>query len=131
MPAGGEELASNDELLSIEREVLRAVCRSITPRGEGLSEADIRRLESYRFHDYTHQVIFDTLCELRALAASNPRVAREPIQERLAQRLTRKGFPEVELEALFVSSNVTLEEIRGMILRLAAADAGAANRDER
>lgn len=135
MRPGGDELTSNDERFSLERDVLRGVYQSVFAGHGAWREADIRRLAKYRFHDLTHQVIFDALCEVRSVFAADSLVAPEAIQEQLLQRLTRRGFPDVELESILPiglqPGNDLAEKLLRMILRLTATDEGVSHRDER
>jgi hypothetical protein len=79
-----------DPIVRREAALLRALCRAgIRERGEA-AEA----LAGYRWREPDHQWIFDALCEA---GASEQGASRES----LAQRLTRQGFPDIDLESLF------------------------------
>jgi hypothetical protein len=99
--------------LELEVTALRALAQN-SLAGLARSEA-IHLLDGYRWLDLEHALVYDTLKEMERGAA--PAVPAE-----LAQRLTRKGFPDVDLKVLFApggrSGGDALDEIRG----LAASD---------
>lgn len=91
--------AREAHMIVIESEmlILRAMC-SGAPDGRVWQDAlDI--LGDYPFQDHLHQIIFDTLREMNT---DDPRI----IQGLLAARLTRKGFPDVELSGFFAPHNL-------------------------
>jgi hypothetical protein len=84
------------------------MCR-LAPNGSAaLGPETIRRLARYHFRDPVHQVIFDTLCELRKSAPSESNAWSATVREHLASRLTLTGFPEFDIDSLL--SNVRIEE---------------------
>lgn len=101
MPSGGEERAANEEHLLLEQELLRAVYRRVCAGGEALTGAESRQLANYRFRDPILRVILDALCEIRAAARpADSSAAPNTIRERLLQRVTLRGFPDVDLEPI-------------------------------
>ena len=54
----------------------------------------VELLADYRFRDAIHQVVFDALGKLSTDAPAT-------IRALLPERLTRQGFPEVDLDAYF------------------------------
>lgn len=89
--------------LVLEREfqALRALCqdtgqRAFWHRGTAL-------LADYRFRDPLHQLVFDSLRELDSAAPDN-------IRDQLLQRLTVKGFPDVEIEHFFHGHAVSADQ---------------------
>ncbi len=97
---------SQQESLEAERTILRLLCQA------GLTGAEraenMRLLSGYRFCDVEHQIIFESLQELRAA---------EPwtIREQLFARLNNKGFPDMDLDWLFEPAKVAPAETRERI----------------
>jgi len=89
-----EKLEGRDKLIDAELGVLRAMTQGPL-RAEG-----IKILAEYPFADVVHQLIFDTL---REIPADSPQI----IREQLPVRLNNKGFPDLDLEALFEPHNLT------------------------
>jgi hypothetical protein len=120
--AGGGELSRDPDVLNVEREVLRAIClcqkTDLTPR----REEQFCRLVRYRFRDDTHQMIFDTLCELFALFADNSISWQQNVREQLPRRLTLKGVPDVDLEPFLRPGGAEEGETHRYILRLTAGN---------
>jgi hypothetical protein len=82
------------EPVARERKILRALCA-----GELASDERARalaNLASYRFHDPHHQILFDVLREI-------PQATPALLRERLPALLTRRGFPDFDIE-LFLST---------------------------
>ncbi|HEX2714228.1 MAG TPA: hypothetical protein VHM88_18705 [Candidatus Acidoferrales bacterium] len=96
-----ERPKANSDILGVERDVLRAMCQSVP--GCDVLHDGLEILADYRFMDSTHQLVFDTLRELRA---GNPRL----IRERLPARLNNKGFPDLDLETFFAPQRLTADE---------------------
>ncbi len=97
-----EKPRADTDILEAERDVLRAMCQG-TPERAVLSEG-LEILADYCFTDSTHQLVFDTLRELRA---ANPQIIRET----LPVRLNNKGFPDMNLETFFVPHHLTADEV--------------------
>jgi hypothetical protein len=120
--AGGERLPGDPDVLNVEREVLRAIClcqkTDLTPQ----REEQFCRLVRYRFRDVTHQMIFDTLCELFAMFADNNISWQENVREQLPRRLTLKGVPDVDLEPFLRPGGAEEGETQRHIRRLTAGD---------
>ena len=95
------ERAPAEETLTVEEEVLGALSRSVSGAGGSLLDAHLRILAGYRFGDPTHQIIFDALCEFRRRDAGCSKTVQETLGEYVARRLTLRGFPDVDLEAIF------------------------------
>ena len=90
-----------EETLAVEEEVLGALGRSVTGAGSSLLDEELRLLADYRFRDPTHQIIFDALSEFRRRDAGGSKTVQETLREYVARRLTLRGFPDVDLEAIF------------------------------
>lgn len=72
-----------------EREVLRALCAVELSSKE--RERALSSLAKYRFRDAHHQIFFDVL---REIPSASPALLRE----RLPALLTRRGFPDFDME---------------------------------
>jgi hypothetical protein len=79
-----------DRTVGREAALLQALCRAgVRERAEA-----VKALADYRWREPDHQWIFEALREAGASEAGASR-------EALARRLTRKGFPDIDLEGLF------------------------------
>ncbi len=100
---------AGDSPEQLEQLVLRVMCLG-TPEGSIRAEA-AGRLADYRWREAVHQAIF-------ACLVSIPSVEGEELRRALLTCLTRKGFPDVDLEFLFqpqmVSGPVALQLIQGL-----------------
>lgn len=98
-----------------ERRVLRALCQGTF---EGNVRASARALlAGYRWREPLHQVIYEAIL---AIPGDTPGV----IQSELPARLTRRGFPDFQLDDLFRSQNLSKDEVEGLMRELASRDAG-------
>lgn len=96
-----EKLEARGELIEAELDVLRTMAQG-TPQRTVLADA-VKILADYRFRDTTHQLIFDAL---REISTDSPEV----IREQLAALLTKKGFPDLDLEAVFQPHNLSASQ---------------------
>lgn len=100
---------TEEEIIQIERRVLQALCQGTR---EGFVRAGVRDLlREYRWREPVHEVIFKILLEL---PTEDPNVIRSLLPE----RLTRKGFPDVEWEEFFRPHSLSLEEAERIIHQL-------------
>ena len=76
----------------MEIQVLQAICQGTLP-GETV-EAARELLGQYEWHDPIHSLIFKSWLSL-------PEVSPEIFREQLPAMLTRRGFPDVDLEPYF------------------------------
>lgn len=97
---------SHQELLEAERTILRLLCQAGLTGAERVE--NMRLLSGYRFRDGEHQIIFESLRELRA---ADPKT----IREQLFARLNNKGFPDLDLDWLFEPARVAPAETRQRI----------------
>jgi len=104
-----EETAS---LVASERVLLRFLCARDAP-GPSVTEI-VRVLEGYRFRDAENEVI------LRALLEFGDRNEKY-LESQLASHLTRLGFPDLDLESLFVNPAPAAVEVRLAMDRISAA----------
>jgi len=95
--------------LKDERRVLQALCQG-TPQGSVRATArDI--LRTYRWREPLHHVIFEVILSI-------PTEVPEAIRTQLPARLTRRGFPDVEIEDLFKLHGLSKEEAEHLIRQL-------------
>ena len=89
--------------------MLRALCQG-TPQGSVRETAkDI--LRTYRWREPLHHVIFEVILGI-------PTEVPEAIRTQLPARLTRRGFPDVDIEDLFEPHGLSKEEAEHLIRQL-------------
>lgn len=98
-----------DSKTKLEFLVLRAVCQG-TPQGS-VRDVALQILRDYAWREPVHQAIFACLARL---PSANP----EFIRNELPACLTRKGFPDVELEELFEPHSLTKEDAERLMRQL-------------
>ena len=113
-----------DQILDLERRVLRAMCQLAPDRSGPLGPEPMRRLAGYLFRDPVHQEIFNTLGELRKIAAPGSQAWPATVREHLASRLTLRGFPDFDIEILFSGESIDAGELRRCISRLTGTPEG-------
>ena len=120
LPDRKTEHASAEQTLTFEVELLGALSRSVCGAGSSLLAEQFRLLTGYRFRDPTHQIIFDAFCEFRRHDAGGSKIIQETLSEYVAQRLTLRGFPDVDLQAIFRHRSAAESEadLEYLILRL-------------
>ncbi len=87
-------------IVESEMYVLRAMCQG-TAQGSVFGDG-VNILANYPFVDHEHQLVYDTLCELNTDVPNN-------IRTLLPERLTRKGFPDFDLDIYFQPHNLAAE----------------------
>ena len=102
-------------LLETELAVLRAMCQGA--RDGRVWAKGISLLVNYPFLDPHHQIVFDTL---RELPSDDP----EKIRLVLAAWLTRKGFPDVDVDSYFQPHGLTAAAAVSMMHALLASALG-------
>jgi hypothetical protein len=100
---------SHEELVLIETQVLCSIC-------QGAFEGSVREfaraaLVNYRWHDPTHQAIFQALMAI-------PSESADVIRAQLPSRLTRIGFPDLDWEWLFARPRQAKSEVKQLMQRL-------------
>jgi hypothetical protein len=100
-----------DELARAQAEllVLRAMCQD-TSQG-AVCAAAISTLKDYHWHEAVHQVMFYCLVQLLPTHL-------ESLRRELPGCLTRRGFPDVELEMLFEPHPLSRHEAELLMRRL-------------
>jgi len=86
----------------LELIVLRGALQ-LGPREPGCART-LELLAGYGWRDHDHQVLYEVLCDL---GSSFP----QPLREWLAAAITRKGFPDFDLDSYFVPIDLTLEQL--------------------
>jgi len=93
----------------IEGLLLAALCGSSLDR-RGRDEI-IERLATHTFASPDHEAIFRTLAKI-------PRAAAEHIRETISARLTRLGFPDIDVQPILELAPPSPEKIRALLLQL-------------
>ena len=109
-----------DNITEAERDALRAICQG-TPERSVWADA-VAILADYRFEDETHQLIFDTLREIRT---GDPRT----IREQLAARLNNKGFPDLDLDVFFQPHGLSAEQATSLMRALRTTGSGPSRKE--
>ena len=86
--------------------ILQAMCQGA--RDRKVWDDAVHALAGYRFRDPLHQLIFDTLREMNT---DVPVI----IRELLPQRLTNKGFPDVDIDPFFYPHAMSAELVFSMM----------------
>jgi len=90
-----------EEITAMELAVVRALCTGVL---QGSTRQQVLRwLDTYAFRDVIHQLIFDTVREIRPEPP-------ELIRQQLPARLTQKGFPEVDFEKFLTPPGLSSSE---------------------
>jgi hypothetical protein len=95
-----------DSKAKLEMLVLCAVCQG-TPQGP-VRDAALRLLKDYRWREPVHEAMFRCLAQL---SAAN-------FRDELPACLTRKGFPDVDWNALFDPQALTKDEVERLMQEL-------------
>lgn len=100
---------SREDILACELRVLQAMC---TGTAEGtVWDQGMLLLDGYPFRDVIHQLIFDTL---RDINTDLPHI----IRQQLTPRLTKKGFPAVDIEKFFAPHSLARAEALAWMRKL-------------
>jgi hypothetical protein len=112
MPTEPERL--NPSRVASERTLLRALChRCAAPE---LQIEILHFAETQQFRDRQNEIVFRALRQIAWRDSPD-------LQSHLAAHLTRLGFPDLDLDALFAGAAPTETDIRGALDRIAAARA--------
>jgi hypothetical protein len=93
----------------IEQQLLAALCAPVLD--DQTRAAILHGLAKHRFASSDHQMIF------RALANMPPASAKH-IRETLGARLTRLGFPDIDVEPIFKAESPSAEKITALLRQL-------------
>ena len=100
---------SRQEQIEAERKLLSALCQ--TAFDAPIRAKVLQRLKAHTFVEPDHEVIY------RALAAM-PEAESGEIREWLARSVTRLGYPDVDLDALFSAAPPASTEVAALLERL-------------
>ena len=93
----------------VERQLLAALC---SPALDHPTRADVfARLRAHTFANPDHEVIFRALAKM-------PRATPEHIRETLSAHLTRLGFPDIDIDAIFDSEGPSAQKIDALLRQL-------------
>ena len=116
METRNSETGEQSHILKDERRVLQALCQG-TPQGFVRATAkDI--LRTYRWREPLHHVIFEVVLSI-------PTEIPEVIRTQLPARLTRRGFPDVDIEDFFEPHGLAKEEAERLIRHLRNSEKGS------
>lgn len=93
----------------IERRLLAALCAATL--GPEMRAQIVERLSSHTFANRDHEIIF------QALAKMPPATAKH-IRETLSARLTRLGFPDIDVGPIFEFSQPPPDTIKALLQQL-------------
>lgn len=93
----------------LERQLLAALCSAVLDRRKRVQI--LERLRSHAFADPDHAVIFQAL-------ANMPTAGARHIRETLAARVTRLGFPDIDVNPILEIESPSVEKIDALLLRL-------------
>ena len=100
------ERLPNDE---IERRLLSALCATaLDPEMRALI---LKRLSAHTFANRDHEIIFQALAKI-------PLAPAEHIRETLSARLTRLGFPDIDVEPILEFSPPSPDTITALLQQL-------------
>jgi hypothetical protein len=87
-----DSTTERDSMIDIERRLLQILCQ----RGDEVAVREKARgqLANYHWSEDAHQAIFD-------IVMSFPSTSCQALREQLPARLTRRGFPDFDFDALF------------------------------
>jgi hypothetical protein len=106
-----EGLSDNRQIPEMELMVLRGVVQ-LAP-GDPQRAAALVLLASYSWRDHDHQIVYEVLRDLRGRYP-------QPLKEWLAAAVTRKAFPDLDLEPYFVPTALSREQLLLRIRELVA-----------
>lgn len=93
----------------IERRLLAALC---SPAVDAKTRADLlERLAKHKFATPDHETIFGALRQM-------PVASAERIRETLGARVTRLGFPDIDVERILEADAPTAGEIQALLREL-------------
>jgi len=93
----------------IERRLLAALCAATLDRE--IRAQILKRLSAHTFANRDHEIIFQALTQM-------PSATTEHIRETLRARLTRLGFPDIDVEPIFEFSPPPPDTITALLQQL-------------
>jgi|HubBroStandDraft_1064217.scaffolds.fasta_scaffold04626_10 hypothetical protein len=110
----------DQQLISLERDLLSALCQSEAPAE--LSSQVLPDLQNYPWQGLDHQTVFEALLHIGS--------ARSPsLREQLAAHATRMGFPDINWNEYFEESVAANGESKRSVMELARELKAAAARE--
>jgi hypothetical protein len=104
-----DEPESRLPAVEIERQLLAALC---APALDAQMHAKILGcLSTHRFANPDYDVIFRALAQM-------PRATQEHIRETLSARVTRLGFPDIDVDAIFDVQRASAQKIDALLRQL-------------
>jgi hypothetical protein len=103
------EAEVNLRAAEIERKLLAALCSPAV--GGEMRNKILERLATHNFATPDHEMIFRALNQV-------PRASAEYIRETLGARVTRLGFPDIDVESIFAVEAPSTDEIQMLLRRL-------------
>jgi hypothetical protein len=97
-------------IIAAERVLLQTLCHR--DRDTALRDQILECLQGHRFREARHEVVFQALRQTTALHSPE-------LHARIASRLTRQGFPDVNLDEFFAAPPPTENDIQGAMSLLA------------
>ena len=101
--------SSRLEQIEAERKLLTALCQATADAH--MHAMILRRLKDHIFVEPDYEIIY------RAMAAI-PAISSADVRETLARAVTRLGFPDVDIDALFDAAPPTPAEVAAFLDRL-------------
>ena len=93
----------------VEQRLLAALCSPALD--DHTRDAILHGLANHKFGSSDHQMIFRALVNM-------PRASAEHIRETLGARLTRLGFPDIDVEPIFQAESPSAEKITALLRQL-------------
>ena len=112
---------ADQQLISIERDLLRALCQSSTPAE--LSAKARSGLENYSWQGSDHQTIFEALLSIGTARGRS-------LREQLAAQATRMGFPDINWDEYFEQASAAAGESKRSVMELARELKAVAAREQ-
>lgn len=104
-----DRASANDIEKDIERRLLAALC---SPVVDAKTRADLLdRLANHKFATPDYEMIFRALRQMRLASA-------EQIRETLSARVTRLGFPDIDVKPIFDTDAPTAGEIQTLLRQI-------------
>jgi len=104
-----EGIARDAAVSETERRVLKALCQ--LPREVRARDLARQLLAAYAWREAAHQAVFE-------IVMSFPSTSTQALREQLPARLTRRGFPDFDFEALFESPAPRAKEAQAAMEQL-------------
>jgi hypothetical protein len=112
MPGRSHDHGNDRSNIDAERRLLQALCQE-SRKASALKLAR-SALADYRWCEPVHEIIF-------RFVVTQPEAATIPLRDLLPGLLTRKGFPDVELEEFFRAASISETKLADLIRELAGS----------